>query len=246
MRFAQLSDIHAAPGSPGLANLGQAIDWLRQVQLDAVVVTGDLVDDGWTEGYARVAQELSGLPCPLLVIPGNGDEPALLRSAFGQQTYWSAAEDALSFNQTIGGCSLIGLDVTVRGQSYGDVEPRLGYLANALANCAGDAVLFMHQPPIEIGIAPLDAVNCRNADKLLDVLDAAPVKPMAILCGHVHRPVIGTLGRYTVLTCGSIRPPNPLWFGDDFAPSTIDPPSLMIHVAEHGRLRSHFVALGPA
>lgn len=244
MRFAQVSDIHAAPGSAGLANLGRAIDWLTQVRLDAVVVTGDLVDDGWAEGYARVAQEFSRLSCPLLVIPGNGDTPGLLRSAFGGLTQWSATEGALSFNRTIGGCALIGLDVTVPGQSYGDAEPQLDYLADALGGGGDEAVLFMHQPPVESGIAPLDAVKCRNADQLLGVLDAAVVKPMAILCGHVHRPFVGALGPYSVRACGSICPPNPLWLGDDFAPPASDPPSLMIHEVERGWLLSHFVALG--
>ena len=56
MIVAQLTDIHAAPGNDNLARFARALEWLEFIQPDALVVTGDLVDDDWFAGYAAIAK----------------------------------------------------------------------------------------------------------------------------------------------------------------------------------------------
>jgi predicted MPP superfamily phosphohydrolase len=56
MLVAQISDIHARPDLSSLQTLERAIGWLRTFRPDALVVTGDLVDDGWRRGYRLVAE----------------------------------------------------------------------------------------------------------------------------------------------------------------------------------------------
>ncbi len=50
---------------------------------DAVLVSGDLTDDGAEAGYRLAREMLDRLEVPLHVIPGNHDDRARLREAFG-------------------------------------------------------------------------------------------------------------------------------------------------------------------
>ncbi|WP_337587010.1 metallophosphoesterase family protein [[Erwinia] mediterraneensis] len=58
MLIAQISDIHASSDNDNLARFERALEWLAQVNPDALVVTGDLIDDGWHEGDKHIAAQL--------------------------------------------------------------------------------------------------------------------------------------------------------------------------------------------
>lgn len=64
MLVAQISDIHAGPDLSSLQALERAIGWLKMFRPDVLVVTGDLVDDGWRQGYRLVAESLRSLDFP--------------------------------------------------------------------------------------------------------------------------------------------------------------------------------------
>lgn len=207
MLVVQISDIHASPDSPSLLTFERAIDWLKAFRPDALVLTGDLVDDGWEQGYRRIAESLHALDFPTYLLPGNG------------------------------------VDVTVAGQSHGDIQPHLSWLKSTLADVATPFLLFMHQPPFGIGIDVLDQVGCRNDDALLEFLNAGRSPPLGILCGHVHRPVSSRVGLIALQTCGSLCPPNPLLLGDRADLAVLDASSFLLHEVRSGRLLSHVVSM---
>ncbi|EJC85404.1 putative phosphohydrolase [Rhizobium leguminosarum bv. trifolii WSM2297] len=243
MLIAQISDIHARPDLSSLRTLGRAIGWLRVFRPDALVVTGDLVDDAWREGYRLIAESLHALDCPVHLLPGNGDDVQLMRSEFAAIGTWLGAPGPLHFRVAVDDLTLFGVDVTVAGQSYGDLLPHLPWLTSALAAVTTPVLLFMHQPPFRIGIEVLDQVGCRNGHALLGALEGMDRQPLAILCGHVHRPISGRLGSIPVRTCGSLCPPNPLLLeGRDDLP-IIDAPSFLVHDVSDGRLISHIVSI---
>ncbi len=88
MLIAQLTDLHIADGPQGeLAAWGAAraverVNALRPAPA-AVVITGDVTDDGSPESYRLAAAILADLTAPVYVIPGNHDDRAGLRAAFG-------------------------------------------------------------------------------------------------------------------------------------------------------------------
>ncbi|NNU36690.1 metallophosphatase [Rhizobium sophorae] len=243
MLVAQISDIHARPALSSLQTLERAIGWLRTFRPDALVVTGDLVDDGWRQGYRLVAESLRSLDCPVHLLPGNGDDLQLMRSELAAVDPWISATGPMHFRAAIDGLTLFGVDVTVAGQSYGDVLPHLPWLMSALADVTAPALLFMHQPPFRIGIEVLDQVGCRNSTALLSTLKAMDRLPLAILCGHVHRPAFGRLGSIPVQTCGSLAPPNPLLLEGRADLPVIDAPSFLVHEVSDVRLVSHVVSI---
>ena len=71
VRIAQISDIHGKPGGKSLAALERALDWLKVVEPDALIVSGDLGNRPWEESYPIVAEQLSHLRYPMLAVPGN-------------------------------------------------------------------------------------------------------------------------------------------------------------------------------
>lgn len=241
MLIAQISDIHAAPQSPGLDRLAEATDWLGSLRPDLLVVTGDLVDDGWQHGYRAIRDALRRLDCPVHVIPGNADCKETMRLELAE---FCALGETMHCSRELGGMTLLGLDVTVAGAAHGDATSHVEWLENALRAAGSSTIIFMHQPPIKTGIAPLDAVMCRNLDALARVLAEAETDVLAILCGHVQRPISGRFGAIPVYVCGSLCEPNPLLLEGRVAPDITDAPSFAVCEIDGGELRHHTISLG--
>lgn len=241
MLVAQISDIHASVQSANLEALDKALTWLAALAPDAVVITGDIVSDDWAAGYDTLLGQLSVLDCPAFALPGNSDDPVRMRKGLAPRMSWTNPAGPMHFTGAVGGVSLIGLDVTVSGENYGDALPHLAWLEAAMRDAPSAPLIFMHQPPILSGIDAMDAIRCRHSIELLQSLDAAYRPPLGICCGHVHRPVSGRLGSVPVSICGSICPSNPLLLGDGSMPPITDGPSLVVHEIVAGNLRTHTV-----
>lgn len=242
MRIAQLSDIHAATDNDNLARLRAAIAWLHAFPPDIVVVSGDLADDSWAEGYCDIAAQLSRLPCRTLLLAGNADDKAVMCATMPQLTGYSA-DEPLHFNETVEGISLIGVDVTVAGKSGGDITPHMPWLEQALREQAQPAMLFLHQHLFPSGIAPLDTAMCEGGEALAALINCLPHPPLAICCGHVHRAMASTFAGVAAYCCGSICPANPLLLDEKNVPPITDPVSLMLHdISPQGRV-SHFIGV---
>ncbi len=242
MLIAQLSDIHAAPGNDNLTRLHRVIDWLHTLQPDLLVVTGDLTDDGWQAGYVEIDKALQRLDCRTHIVPGNSDDKAAMCASLPAFAHHTAA-DAMHFCQQLDGVAVIGVDVTVTGESRGDIRPHLAWLKSALAASPQPAMLFLHQHLFQSGIAPLDNAMCDGGQELRQLLSTLPFPPLALCSGHVHRPMSATFAGVPACICGSICPANPLMLNAQHLPPVTDPAALMIHQILDGRLVSHFVSV---
>ncbi|NDL62792.1 metallophosphoesterase [Acerihabitans arboris] len=74
MLIAQITDIHATPNNGNMARLHRVMSWIETVRPDLLIVTGDLIDHEWYEGYAAIEVELRRAKCRFLVLPGNSDD----------------------------------------------------------------------------------------------------------------------------------------------------------------------------
>lgn len=70
-KFAILSDIHVTPGNANEAQLKLAVQEINDSDVDAVIVSGDLTNEGSDEQLLNVKSILDGITKPLYVIPGN-------------------------------------------------------------------------------------------------------------------------------------------------------------------------------
>ena len=73
MRLVQLSDIHI--GSLFVQSTFDAVvDEVNKLQPDAIVITGDLTDEGILPQYEKARSEIRRLQCPnIIVVAGNHD-----------------------------------------------------------------------------------------------------------------------------------------------------------------------------
>ena len=184
---------------------------------DAILATGDIVQDGSRAGYERFRSMLASCGLPVLCVPGNHDDPGLMAEVLAEAPF------------TVGGTvrlddwSLLLLDSTLSGEEGGGFgEPRLAALESALRDEAGRRVMIcMHHQPVPIGSAWLDGGSVRDGDRLFEILDAhANVR--CVIWGHVHQACDYRRGRMRLLgtpsTCMQFRPNSTVFAVDDRPP----------------------------
>jgi 3',5'-cyclic AMP phosphodiesterase CpdA len=156
-----------------------------------VIVTGDLTHHGQPEAYAQLRTILEGLPMPFHLMLGNHDEREHFRAAFPEQGF-----DPDGFVQQVietdAGLFVL-LDTKTAGTHAGALcEKRLAWLAARLAESEGPLFLFLHHPPMPVGISQMDRIQLVNPADLAAVL--APHQPRIrhMFHGHLHRPLAGS------------------------------------------------------
>ena len=213
----QLSDLHLVP--PGKltskvldtnAILEETINEILSKkdyfgQIDGLVVTGDVSDDGSMESYLSAYEKLSKLNVPILVIPGNHDLRDPMRKVFHENVQFSKNSSQFDWVFEIDETLIIGLDTLVEGENFGFLEEKsLNFLSYQLSNNSGsDLVLLIHHPPIKTGIYFMDQIGLTNSSDLSECLKATN-RPIKILCGHVHGVYHGLLGIHPVVSAPSI------------------------------------------
>jgi 3',5'-cyclic AMP phosphodiesterase CpdA len=215
-RFLQLSDLHVvAPGAlvsgqldtPAL--LRRAIDQLIQRlpaigPIDAMVVTGDISDDGSVASYDAARRELDRLCLPLLVVPGNHDRREAFRDCFGDLPYMPRT-GLIDWVHDLADTRVVGLDTLIEGQGGGALRPEsLDLLAQALETAGTRSVLVaLHHPPLRTGIRFMDAIALQNPHDLQRCLQRS-ANPLRVIAGHVHGVFHGQLGQHSVCTAPSV------------------------------------------
>ena len=201
MLIAQITDAHVGPAGQLFydrvdtgAALSAAVAALNAMapRPDIVLFTGDLGDKGTAEEYDHIAARLAPLEIPLVVVPGNHDRRGPFRAAFAGNDFLPDGDGPL--HQVIDAfpVRLIGLDTLDEAGTDGSGRidaAGCAWLEARLAEAPErPTVVFMHHPPFATGIGHMDAIACRGAEALAEVIARHP-QVERVLCGHVHRPV---------------------------------------------------------
>lgn len=237
--IAQVSDIHVRPCGrlyqdcvDSNAMFAEAVETLNRLDPvpQLVLITGDLTDEGEPEEYAMLRKLLAPLKHPYAVMPGNHDDRAHLRSAFGDQRLLPR-EGELNFGIDVDQVRVLALDTTVPGFHHGELsEATLLWLERELVACTGrPAVIAMHHPPFTTGIRYLDLYGLRQPEALSALL-AKHAHVDRIIAGHVHRSMHTRLGAVPVVTCPSTTTQIALRLhAGAEAASWLEPPAFMLH-----------------
>lgn len=243
MIIAQLSDIHANGSEDALLRLDRVLAWLEPMQPDAIIVSGDLAEMSHEQNYGKIRARLEAVETPFFVVPGNVDDPAIMRRVFGDRFTWP---DAGKLNCSAGisrEVRVIGLDVTVSGAHYGDAGPILDWLAAELNTGGPPALIFQHQHPFFCGIDGKDHNICHNQEALSQVIGKAKDTVLGLTCGHVHRPMFTCFAGLPATMAPSVARANRLRL-DGKESAISDPPGLMLHHLQEDRLVNHVVMVG--
>jgi 3',5'-cyclic AMP phosphodiesterase CpdA len=244
----QLSDLHIGGTENGMdpiPRLEAVIVAVRSLpnRPDAVLVSGDLTDDGAAAGY-RVAREMLGrLETPLHVLPGNHDDRGRLREAFDLP---GVGEEPINYATRVGDLRLVAFDSIVPGQDPGDLPPeQLRWLDEELATePEKPTLLALHHPPLATGIPEWDEINllAPQREALAEVVDRHP-QLLAITGGHLHRVAASALAGRPVLAAPStywqVRPD----FEEEDKYTVVDAPGFAIHALRDGELYSQAEAV---
>lgn len=202
--FIHITDLHILP--PGQTNYGldpaerlrMAVESITErhgpastAPAEFVIVTGDLTHHGQPEAFAQLRKILEGLPMPFHLMLGNHDERDNFRAVFPDQGF-----DENGFVQqaipTHAGLFLL-LDTKAPGSHAGELcEKRLGWLAARLAESEGPVFLFLHHPPMPVGITRMDRLQIAQSAELAAVLAPHKSRIRHLFHGHLHRPLAGS------------------------------------------------------
>jgi 3',5'-cyclic AMP phosphodiesterase CpdA len=200
MKIIQVTDVHLRQrgevrfGADLHQRLDRCIAHINARHGDAAlcVFTGDLTDAGEAESYADLKSALTRLSVPYRLLPGNHDRRANLVAAFPENPV-----DENGFVQSVFDtpeASLLFLDSLAEGRVTGELcDRRLAWLDARLGEAASrQAYIFMHHPPVELGLELLDPLGLEQPGRLLDLLERHR-NVGHIFFGHVHRDIAGTI-----------------------------------------------------
>ena len=198
MRIAQLSDTHLLtaediePAASLRAEcLRLAVEDINRQQPDAVIFTGDTVQHGQPEEYARLRELVAPLEAPLYITPGNRDDKEALRLAFDAHAHFPEGGEFLHYAIEKHELRLVALDSTLSGERKGRFcEARQAWLREVLdEQPERPTLLFIHHPPFDVGDHYIGGyLHAEEAAALASIVSGHS-NVVALICGHVHWPV---------------------------------------------------------
>ncbi len=251
MLVAQISDLHIKAGTGGKENsrrLRHVVEYLLAVPFvpDIVVVSGDMTEDGAELSYEVLRDILAPLRIPTLFAVGNHDRRAALRSVFPKVPFNDGfVQYAVEFEDR----RILVLDTLEEGRDDGAFcSRRVDWLRTTLdARTETETMIVLHHPPARTSIDWMD-VHPGDAwtERLAGVIRDHP-QVIALIAGHVHRPIAMTWqGRVLTTTTSTapqvaldLRPIDPAC--PDGRPLIVDePPGLAFHRWTSTGIATHF------
>jgi Icc protein len=194
VRLVQISDLHIREQAGDILASGLVTDHsLTQVLADIlsregpdrlVLVTGDLVQEPVRAAYSRLREILLSFPFRYLCLPGNHDDPELMRSALSGPPFSTCA------SVDLGVWEILALDSTVPGAAHGRLGAgEMEKLRRQLSAPGGNPVLLgMHHHPVAVKSPWLDRMALADRHELFGTV-AETGRVRAMLFGHVHQKV---------------------------------------------------------
>ena len=214
---------------------------------DAILFTGDLTDFGGAEEYANLRRILEPLSMPVFLMPGNHDDPAMLRQTFPEHAYLRQRPGKVDYAIDDFALRLVVLDSTVPRESCGRLEAgQLAWLDATLgAKAKTPTVVALHHPPFWTGIGHMDEIGLANPADLEAVIRRHP-QVERVIAGHLHRSIVARFGGTIATTCPSPAHQVALDLADDAASRfMMEPPAFQLHLWREGAgLVTHTVAIG--
>jgi Icc protein len=207
--IAQITDIHIGfdPGNRDEANARRLAALVARLtsgpnRPDLVLLSGDLTEFGDVDSFARLAELVAPLPCPVWPMVGNHDDRAALLAAFPATP---APDGFVQYVLVLDGFRLIVLDTLEPGRQGGAFcAARAEWLSAQLsADPLTPVVIAMHHPPFESGIAWLDGSDNEPWIARFAATIAGHSQIRAIIAGHLHRSIHTLWNGVPVLVCPS-------------------------------------------
>ena len=176
VKLAILSDIHVTPGNANEGMLREAITEINTIDVDAVLMTGDLTNEGSDEQLSNVEGILDDIIHPLYVIPGNHENNwsqsacKTFNDTWGSDRFVFAVDNLVVVGMNCGPFMKMG-DGHIKQEDLLWLDSTLNTMVKP-----GMRVLSVNHYPI------LDDLD--NYQAYVDILKKYPV--ITHQCGHYH------------------------------------------------------------
>ncbi len=257
MLIAQVTDIHLGfePDNPAEFNrkrLDQVLKQLRTMtpRPDFLLATGDLTEFGDSDSYRRLTKAFEQIDFPVLPMVGNHD----VRAAFAQWfPEFPLIDGFVQYAIDAGPLRLVMIDTLQEGRHGGAFcEVRAAWLTARLdEDPTRPTVIVMHHPPVEVGIEWMNTHAEEDWVQRFRACVAGRTNIVAIICGHLHRPITTLWAGTTVAICPATAPQVALDMSPidpetpDNRPMIIaDPPAFALHWWNGRELITHFDTAG--
>lgn len=205
MLISLIADAHLSPdpsrsnGVDTQANFSRTISRLRELKPDHVVLMGDYsLAEPKRQDVEFACSRLKLADVPFSAIAGNHDDPRQVAEVTGEVN--SLIGEHLYFRRDFGKTRALFLD-----SSKGYFEKnQLDWLKLNLDNAKGRVLIFMHHPPIHMGVPFMDQRHDFKDDgnNVFDMFFSSKI-PVHIFCGHYHCARSTQVGIHSVHVCPS-------------------------------------------
>jgi 3',5'-cyclic-AMP phosphodiesterase len=253
MLIAQVTDVHLGfePNNPAEFNRQRLDQVIRKLKTtdpvpDMLIISGDLVDRGDIESYQRLRSVVDGCGFPVWLCLGNHD----MRDNFSAVFPEIPLNDGfVQYEVETESLRILLLDTLEEGRHGGAFcEERADWLNQQLsAKPNTPTLLVMHHPPVDVGIEWM-ATDSREpwVARFSDAIEGHN-QVVAVICGHLHRPISSIWKGTSVIVCASSAPQTALDLSpidaenpDSRAMIIADPPAYALHRWNGREMITHF------
>ena len=199
MKFIHVTDPHIVkPGKTlfGLdvhERLAKCIESINANHADAefCIWTGDIVHWGDHASYHHFRDAVSALAMPSHLVMGNHDKRESLLDVFPDTPV--DANGFVQYALDVSEGRFLILDTVQAGTHSGELcDARLDWFEAQLeAATDRNVYIFMHHPPMRVGMAGMDSMRLAGVDRFVEAVTGRD-NIQHLFCGHLHRPIHGS------------------------------------------------------
>ncbi|WOC12051.1 metallophosphoesterase [Gordonia sp. MP11Mi] len=240
---AQISDLHFRGDAEQRERILAALDYLHDrcggsANIDALLVTGDLTDEGTADQYREAAATLT-TDIPTVTLLGNHDD----RTAYRHVAHPDAADPSAPVDSALllDGLLILALDSSIPGRNDGSISDETLTWAAEQISGAGDVpvLIAFHHPPNKVGMPFMDSIAQLDPSNLEAFVRRHP-RIIGLVCGHIHSPSAGMFAGIPVVTAPGVSSTLNLPFEGDDIVNDSQPAGIAFHFVDGDRLTTHF------
>jgi 3',5'-cyclic AMP phosphodiesterase CpdA len=257
---AQVTDLHIGfdrdnPHELNVRRLNMVIDELNEMRPkpSLLLVTGDLVESADDlDAYRHMKSLIARWEGPVVWALGNHDSRENFRTVLPEVP--TDPNGFIQYEVDHGDVRWIVLDTLDSGRHGGMVcEQRADWLEERLKERTDTpTIIVLHHPPVDTGIDWMSALSCEAWVQRLEAVLEPAKQVVALIAGHVHRPIATSFAGKPLAVCCSTAP----WVAlnlEDIDPKDPDgralilgdAPAYALHYWNGERLLTHFDIAGP-
>lgn len=260
MLIAQITDLHIGfdrdnPHELNIRRLNLVVDQLNDMipKPELLIISGDLVENGDDKrAYRHMEALVKRWSGPMIWAIGNHDSREGMLEVLPEVP--TDTNGFIQYEVEQGGLRFIVIDTLDPGRHGGMVcEARAKWLRARLREKKEmPTIIVMHHPPVDTGIEWMSALPCEEWVQRVEGVLRPAKQVVAILAGHVHRPIATGFAGKRLVVAASTAPQIALDL-DDVDPLHPDgraliigdAPAFALHYWNGATLLSHFEIAGP-